>query len=344
MYGQDKEIRTYDPGDLKPEKKKKAGWKKGIVIFLIVVAVIVFLGVGCEKTLVSALRGSEKEEDYVFPDNYIGVLEVNGVMGEEGLGSLYNQQWLLKRLDKMEHDDKNKGLILSINTPGGSIYTVDELYLKIREYKETTGRPVYTYMRNMAASGGYYIAMASDKIYANRNTWTGSIGVTVGTFIDVSEFLGKMGIKTVTITSGANKAMGSGTDPLTDEQKAIYQGLVDEAFGQFAYIVQEGRGMDPERVRELADGRIYTARQALENGLIDEIGLLHDAVSDMISQAALGDCDYKVMAYKPDISLLSLLTGKADEGGRTMSETEMILSLMEKNNQFSVSYLADIKI
>lgn len=341
MNGQNNGIHTYDPEDLKP-KRKMAGWKKGIIVFIIIVICIVLLGVGCEHVVFSLFSRGNKEEDYNFSDKYIGVLEVNGVMGEEGIGSLYNQKWLLDRLDQMSRDGKNRGLILSINTPGGEVYSVDELYLKVREYKETTGRPVYTYMRNMAASGGYYLAMASDRIYANRNTWTGSIGVTVGTIVDVSGFLDKMGVKTVTITSGANKAMGSGTEPLTAEQKAIYQGLVDDAFEQFVSIVGEGRHMDEATVKKLADGRVYTARQALANGLIDDIGTLKDAVSGMAKEYGLGKCHYHIMSYKPVTGIWSLLTGK--EGGKSDgTEAGMILSLMEKNDRFSVSYLANIK-
>ena len=89
----------------------------------------------------------------------------------------------------MAEDDRNKGMILYVNTPGGSVYASDELYLKIKDYQETTGRPVYSSMQSQATSGGYYISAPCDKIIANRNCWTGSIGVTMGTFIDISGLL-----------------------------------------------------------------------------------------------------------------------------------------------------------
>ncbi len=337
MYDENKTFNTYDPNDLKPKKRKMATWKKGIIVFVLIVVGIIFLGAGCSKLFVS-----DDNKDYIYTDDYIGVLEVNGVMGEEGAQSPYNQEWLLDRIDQMKEDTSNKGIMLSINTPGGSVYAIDELYLKILEYKKQTGRPVYTYMRDMAASGGYYIAAASDKIYANRNTWTGSIGVTVGTFMDVSGFLDKMGIRTVTITAGTNKAMGSTVKPMTEEQKAIFQSLVDEAYEQFTGIVAEGRKMDIETVKKLADGRIYTAKQARANGLIDEISTLDNALADMIERYELGDCDTPIMVYEPDTSLLSMLSGKVSDSAEPKSEVEQGMALMEKNNKFTISYLSNI--
>ncbi len=337
MNEENKRYNTYAPEDLKPKKPKMPIWKKGIIIFVLIIIGIVLLGAGCSKFVNSGIN-----EDYVYTDDYIGVLEVNGVMGEEGGQSLYNQEWLLERINQMMEDTSNKGLMLSINTPGGSVYAIDELYLKIMEYKKVTGRPVYTYMRDMAASGGYYIAAASDKIYANRNTWTGSIGVTVGTFMDVSGFLDKMGIRTVTITAGANKAMGSTVTPMTEEQKGIFQSLVDDAYEQFTGVVAEGRKMNIEKVKKLADGRVYTAKQALNNGLVDEISTLDNALADMKKRYELGDCDTPVMAYQPDTSLLSVLTGKISDNAEPKSEVEQVMALMEKNNKFSISYLSNI--
>lgn len=110
-------------------------------------------------------------------------------------------------------------MILFVNSPGGGVYESDELYLKIKEYQEQTECPVYAVMGSMAASGGYYISAPADKIVANRNTWTGSIGVTIGTLYDISGLLEQYGVKTETITAGRNKAMGSSVEPMTEEQE-----------------------------------------------------------------------------------------------------------------------------
>ena len=154
-------------------------------------------------------------------------------------------------------------------------------------------------MQSQATSGGYYISASCDKIIANRNCWTGSIGVTMGTLMDISELLENLGIKTNTITSGANKAMGSSYEAMTEEQREIFQSLIDEAYDQFVGIVADGRDMSEKEVRKIADGRIYTAKQALDNGLIDAIGTMEDAVQVGIT-GCIGMC-----AYEPIVEVLA---------------------------------------
>ena len=172
-------------------------------------------------------------------------------------------------------NEYNKGILLYIDSPGGAIYESDELYLKLMRYREKTGRPVRAYLASEACSGGYYVAMAADHLTANRNGLVGSIGVIV-TVEDYSEMLKDMGISEINFVSGENKTMSYGSEALTEEQTAIYQAMVDESYEQFVDIVAEGRGMTEERVKELADGRFYTAKQALENGLVDEIAVYED--------------------------------------------------------------------
>lgn len=330
-------------------KEPMAAWKKGLIIFLLVAAVVAFAAAGCSRFTDSVLKsaglagGSDNSSDYEFTSDYIGVLQIHGEMSS-GEGDEYNQKWLLKRISYMKNDPLNRGIILSINTPGGEVYAVDELYFAIKDYEEETGRPVYTYMENICASGGYYTAAASEKIYANRNCWTGSIGVTIGTLYDISGFLKEHGIKTVTITSGANKAMGSYVDPLTDEQKEIYQSLVDEAYEQFTGIVAEGRNMDIKEVKKLADGRIYTAKQAKENGLIDEIGTLDECVADMQKKYELESADAQTIKYVPDDTLRSLLgIVAADKKADAEGELEKIMKLAEENGNFTITYMSEIR-
>jgi protease-4 len=190
----------------------------------------------------------------------------------------------------------------------------------------------------MAASGGYYIATPADKIYANRNCWTGSIGVTVGTFIDISGFLENYGIKTTTIDSGKNKSMGSYFDPLTTEQQVIFQAMVDEAYDQFADIVAYERGIDIAKVKEIADGRIYTAKQAADLGLVDVVGTYGDAVSDIRATYNLYDCEIFEVRYVYK-SLLPNLFGSINSGVYT--DAAAIMKLIEKRGKFPISYLCE---
>lgn len=340
-----------------PEKKGgMPDWVKVIIIILLIVLLIVGMCVACSSGIKNAfsglddsLAGLENTGTDVttadFTSDYIGVLHIETTISEDGTDPAYNHEYLLKSIDDMIADDNNKGIILYLNTPGGSVYASDELYFKIREYQEKTGRPVYSSMQAMAASGGYYISAPCDKIYANRNCWTGSIGVTIGTLYDVSELLDKLGVSTMTITSGANKAMGSNVEPPTAEQVEIFQSLVDEAYDQFVGIVAEGRGISESKVRKLADGRIYSALQAKENGLIDEVGTFEDCVEAMKKDYGLSDeCTAEdfTSADNYDLSsLLGIITKLS--GSDASSDLNEIEELMDMNGMFEISYEANIR-
>lgn len=239
---------------LKPKKKKNS--IRIIAVLLLLCVGVAFLTVDIGSTSVAG--------------EHIAVLDIIGTISEND-GYTYDQQYLLDSIDRMMDDESNKALLLRIDSPGGAVYEIDELYLKIMEYKSYTGRPVYAAVENYAASGGYYIACAADAIYANRNATTGSIGVIMGEFLDLSELLDNIGVGVSYVATGPNKAMGNSYQPLTAEQKAIYQEICDESFAQFIDVIVKGRNMDETTVRGLADGRIYTARQALANGMIDGI-------------------------------------------------------------------------
>ncbi|MBQ3282015.1 MAG: signal peptide peptidase SppA [Eubacterium sp.] len=307
----------------------------------------VFSGGLLQKYGMAASTDTGDELDYTLP--YIGVLDVNGTIqsdsGSELTTQSYHHSWTLKKIDQLKSDSNNRGLIIAVNTPGGGVYESDELYLAIKDYKETTGRPVYSYMKSQATSGGYYISAPCDKIIANRNCWTGSIGVTIGTMYDITGLLKKYGVKTVTITSGKNKAMGSYTNELTEEQQEILQSLVDEAYEQFVGIVAEGRGMSVKDVKKLADGRIYTAKQAKANGLIDEIATYDEAVDDMKKRFELDSCVVNEIKYKNNEPLLYRLLMETAELGRSREDTELdgLKSLMEQNGRFTVTYISEIQ-
>lgn len=228
------------------------------------------------------------ENTVVLPEeDFVAQLNIEGEIGPTqesvwGSESVYDHNLYMNYVDELMDSKYNKGIMLYIDSPGGTVYESDELYLKLMEYKEKTGRPIWAYMGSQACSGGYYIAMAADKIYANRNCWTGSIGVIVS-LVNCKELYDKLGIKEIDITSGENKAMGSSGLDLTKEQQEILQSLVDEAYDQFVGVVADGRSMDDKTVRQLADGRIYSAKQAKDANLIDEIGLYED-VKDAFSE------------------------------------------------------------
>ena len=334
-------------------QEKKHGmptWIKVILIILAVIVGIVALCVGCKMAVTGVVDSFAGETSTAvstnFGHDYIGVLPISGTISEDS-SSTYNHQYVLNSIDAMENDSENKGIILYLDTPGGTVFASDEVYLKLKEYQEKTQRPVYASMQSMAASGGYYLSANADKIYANRNTWTGSIGVTLGTIYDVSELLDTLGVKTNTITSGKNKAMGSSVEEMTKEQREIYQSLVDEAYEQFVGIVADGRDMSVKEVKKIADGRVYTAKQAKTNGLVDEIGTFEDAVSDMKSTYSLDGCSLEYFNPPEESSLSSLIDSVAsaakDESATTSISAEAIEELAELNGKVHLSYICEIE-
>ncbi len=335
-------------------KRGMPGWAKALIVVAVVVLCIVLLTTSCNKAIdkvTDSFVSSDESSTTVttnYGHDYIGVLDIVGSISEDG-SDTYNHVYILNAIEAMEKDSQNKGIILYLDTPGGTVFASDEVYLKLKEYQEKTERPVYASMQSMAASGGYYISANADKIFANRNTWTGSIGVTLGTIYDVSELLDALGIKTNTITSGENKAMGSSVEEMTKEQREIYQSLVDEAYEQFVGIVAEGRDMSVKDVKKIADGRVYTAKQAKDNGLVDEIGTFDEAVSDMKSTYNLSSCELEYFESPQSTSISSLLGSlssaaeKGDSSLATSLSAEAIEELAALNGKVQLSYICNIQ-
>lgn len=328
---------------------------KGPIIFFAVVVLLILIVLLLNFTSTrkhaknSTFNSSDEFPKIDVEGRYIGRLYVEGEIGE-GEGGVFDEQnsyfhaETLNAIDQMIADKNNKGLYIYVNSPGGSVSTSDELYLKIKEYKEKTGgkRPVVAYFDDMAASGGYYISACADKIIANRNCWTGSIGVTVGNMYDATELLEKLGIRAKAITSGPNKAMGDPLSGLTKEQEDIFQSLVDEAYEQFTAIVSEGRGMDIQTVKKLADGRIYTAKQALENGLVDKIMTEKEADDYFLSLVNDKEVTIQDIVFEGEETFLDLLTSKISDKKEAAID-RLAKKLVEGSGKFSISYLAPIE-
>lgn len=326
--------------------KKVPGWVKGLIIFLVICLGFTVLGVACSNILKDATGvDSSNEQSYDFRGDYIGVLYLEGTITDGMSGDGYDQTWILERIQQMTEEKNNRGIMLHVNTPGGSAYATSEVYKALLDYKAATGNPVYVYMGSQATSGGYYVAMAADKIYANPECWTGSIGVVVGTLYDLSGLMEKYGIKATNIVSGANKDMGSTAKPLTDEQLAILQSLVDDSFDRFVQAVVDGRGLSESKVRQLADGRIYTAKQALDGGLIDAIGTLDDALNDMMVSNGLENVRAESIQYVMEQNLLGMfgLKGMDRNSQSASGELGILLSLMESSNKVSIEFICPIR-
>lgn len=280
--------------------------KKKVLIVLAVIAILgVFLFAGCMGKSINSTN-DDYYTDYI-PDESFAIINISGTIQASPDSPLdrvsYDHSSIMNYIDELIEDNSNHGILLRVDSGGGTVYHSDEMYLKLMEYKEKTGRPIQAYFLGTAASGAYYISCAADHISANRNCWTGSIGVIIS-YTNYKGLYDKLGLEEIIIASGDNKGMGSSAGTLTDEQRAIYQSLVDESYERFVDIVSLGRNMDTEYVKQLADGRIYTAAQALDNGLIDEICSYEDAVREM--ELTTGAVGYVKYFYK-DISILDYL-------------------------------------
>lgn len=187
------------------------------------------------------------------------------------------------------------GLLVDIDSPGGAVDPSDVIYQRLRRFTADTGKPVVARMNGVAASGGYYVAMGASRILAHPSCLTGSIGVIIQTW-NATGLFDKLGVELYTQTSGPNKDLLNPGRPVSKEHRAIIQGIVDDAYASFVAAVATGRGLDSARVRELADGRIYTARQAQALGLIDAVGY-EEELLDMLREVA-GSEEVRVIEHR----------------------------------------------
>jgi len=220
--------------------------------------------------LVIALTGLNLEEGYYFHGfgKKVAVIEI--------YGSINYSDDIIRQLKKYTRDSSIPAIVLDINSPGGGVASSQEIYEEVLKVKDE-GKKVVASLRSVGASGAYYIACAADTIVANPGTLTGSIGV-IFEFPVVQELFKKIGLKFEVVKSGDLKEIGTWNRDMTPEEKNLLQSVIDDSYDQFVDAVVEGRGLPQEQVLEIADGRIFTGRQAMELGLIDEMGNLEDAI------------------------------------------------------------------
>lgn len=239
---------------------------------LFVLILVVFTG----TFFYAYLSGGDSKVLSLFSGDGVGVLQIEGAIDDS--------RFALAELRRFRQTSWIKAVVVRIDTPGGAVAPTQEIFQEIQRSKKK--KPFIASMGSIAASGGYYIASACDKIVANPGTMTGSIGVIMQ-LNNVEELMKKIGVKGVNVKSGANKDIGSPFQPLSQEGREILQSLVDNVHSQFVAAVAKGRGMDEARVRKLADGRIYSGAQAKELGLVDQFGTLDDAIELAAKRAGL---------------------------------------------------------
>jgi protease-4 len=199
-----------------------------------------------------------------------------------------------EKLELAAEDDRVKAVVLRINSPGGGVTASDIMYHDLLAFREKTNKPVVACMMDVAASGGYYLAMGCDCVYAHPSTTTGSIGVIMNLY-NAKDLFDKIGIESDPIKSGPNKDLLNPARKLSEEERAILQNMVDQFYDRFVEVVAKGRGLSEQEVGEIADGRVYSAIEARQLRLIDEIGYLEDAIKE--ARARAGVKDAAIIAY-----------------------------------------------
>jgi protease-4 len=241
---------------------RRAAWVIGIVFGGLFLCLFAFLGLTWY-----AFQGERGTSFGAAPR--VGVLEVTGAISDS--------KKVLKELREFAEADSIKAIVLRVDSPGGAVGPSQEIYEAVRKLKDK--KHVVVSMGSIAASGGFYIACAGEKIYANPGTLTGSIGV-IFMFYNVQGLLKWAGVQVAPITAGKMKDAGSPFREMTADERAYFRGVLDDVHEQFIQAVAEGRGLSVEAVKPVADGRVFTGRQAKELKLVDALGGLEDAVAE----------------------------------------------------------------
>ncbi len=297
------------------EPRRRRRWPYvvgGLVAFglvgLAVVAVVLLLVMG--GTTVPAVY----DEEYVAGDgpDTIAVVPVEGTIAPAanalgGTQPTTTPEGLADALRQAEQDTSVVAVVLEVNSPGGGVTASDEMHQSILDFRENTGKPVVVSMGDTAASGGYYISTAADRIVANETTLTGSLGV-IFQLNNFAEAADKYGIKQVVIKSGEYKDMGNAFREMRPDEREIFQSIVDESYSEFVDVISEGRRIPEDRVREIADGRVYSGSQARDLGLVDSFGDLDEASA---TAGTLADTkDTTVVRYVQEPTLTETLLAR----------------------------------
>jgi len=307
------------PRTLAPRKRTHR-----LSLLLIVLLVLALGGSALLNLVLLAGRGSFDSGRRVREEFYsharsgrhkIAIIAVEGVI-------LDGDGFVKRQIDRVAEDEAVKAVVLRVNSPGGTVTGSDYLYHHLAKLAEESEIPMVVSMGGLAASGGYYVSMAvgktPDSIFAEPNTWTGSIGVIIPHY-NASELLNSWGVKEDSIASHPLKGMGSFAKPMTEKEREIFQALVDNSFDRFKEVVKRGRPKfqeDPDALDKLATGQIFDAQQAKQSGLVDRIGFLEDALDRAIELAGLDEKDVRVVRYKPEPTLASILFGRTPANPR----------------------------
>src|SRR5690625_1872521 len=325
--------------------------KRWIAIAVVIVLAVVSIGFKVVTTFTSALLSDRfemtdtyMEEEIVIDGNpleKIAVLNLTGTIQDIAATPFtaegYNHQFFLDMIDQAADDPNVKAIVLEVDSPGGAVTETAEIHRKLVELKENYDKPIYVSMGNMAASGGYYISAPADKIFAEASTLTGSIGVIMQS-LNFAGLAEQYGIEFNTIKSGKHKDIMSPAREMTEEEHDIMQSMIDEMYDEFVDIIVDGRDLSESHVREIGDGRIYTGNQAVEVGLVDEIGSLDDTIYHLMDDHELDDAQVVQYGYGAGY-LASFFMGVQGFINGSSDEIGIIMALLRESDKQRAMYI-----
>jgi protease-4 len=259
----------------------------GAFVLLAVVVVAVVLTVS-----------SDEAADFPFSDR-IQVIDVEG--------ELVQSRPIIEQLKRYEDSNSVKAILLNIDSPGGGVAVSQEIYEEVKRLREKKDKIIVAYLSSTGASGAYYVSCAANKIVANPGTIVGSIGV-IAEWVNYADLLEWAKLKEIVFKTGEFKDTGSATRALTDNERKYFQGLIDDMYVQFVEAVSSGRKLDLQDVRAMADGRVFTGRDAKERKLIDETGNFQDAVDLTAKLAGISGKPRLLRVNRQRVTLLDVLT------------------------------------
>jgi len=272
------------------EKQKKYGPGQILIAFYLISIIISFWVVAKTPKPKIVKRGKDGIISSISRKKGVAVISVTGAIYQRASGSIWDidiKRKVAEKIKRMSRKKEVKAILLDINSPGGTVSAVQDIYSAILRAKKETKKPFVARIGDVAASGAYYVAAACDKIVANPGSITGSIGVifSAGNWQGLMK---KLGIEAETIKSGKYKDIGSPVRKMTKEERKLLQDMIDDAYSQFLDAVVKGRNIPKEKLESIADGRIFTGRQALAKGLVDKLGDFQTALDLAGEMAKLG--------------------------------------------------------
>ncbi len=322
--------------------RKIAGWMPGS---LLAVFMILSLTSCISINLFPTEKGlQEKVLSGLGARNKLLLVPINGFIGDQtsrGLPFLGGRDDTVTRiratLRKAAEDPKVRGIVLLIDSAGGSVTASDRVYHLVREFKRKSGIPVIAMIGDMGASGAYYVSVAADEVWTHPTSVVGSIGVVIFN-VGVTGLMKKIGVEDRTLSSGAEKEMGSPLKPMTDTDRSLFQGLISDLYTQFFDIVSRNRQIAPDILKPLADGRIFTARQALKNHLVDRIGYRDDLIRHL--KRLMHVSRFEVIRYREPFLAASGIFGSDSSAGGPMASAGKLAGMLTRSGP-TMLYLWD---